>query len=149
MIAIHLTCVPPSVTAQQKRLTFVNGKPRFFHDARMEREQSTWAFLLAPHVPPAPLVGPLELAIVLVYPHIKGAAKRDLVRLLPKTTKPDCGNAVKHLEDLLAKMRFMGDDAQVARVIVEKWRGPDREVGIRIRLQSLVDPVPFLQIRGV
>jgi Holliday junction resolvase RusA-like endonuclease len=145
VIRFSITCVPPSVTAQQKRMQFQNGRPKFFHDARMEREAATWAFLLAPYVPPAPLAGPLELTIVMVYPHLKTTAKRDVLKVLPKTSKPDCGNAAKHLEDLLAKMRFMADDAQVARLVLEKWRGPDRQVGIRIRLRSLLQPIPSLR----
>lgn len=144
MIAFTIAVTPPSVTAQQKRMQFRQGKPVFFHDARMEREAATWAFLLAPHVPEAPIAGPVELTIVMVYPHLAGVTKRDGLKCLPKTTKPDCGNAGKHLEDLLAKMRFMADDAQVARLVLEKWRGPDREVGIRIQLNSLLQPGPSL-----
>lgn len=147
MISIVIPCVPPRITAQQKRVAIIKGKPRFFHSAEMAREEATWQALLGRHVPEKPLEGPIDLAIVMVYPHLKSTPKRDLTRMLPKTSKPDAGNASKHLEDLLAKMRFIADDAQVSRLILEKWYGPEREVGIRIRLRSLISPVPFL--RGV
>ena len=126
-----------------------SGKPfpMFFKSAEMEAEEQTWAALLRPHVPGEPLSGPVELSIVMVYPYLKSTRKGDIGKLLPKVSKPDTGNAAKHLEDLLAKMRFMNDDAQVARLQLEKWHGPDREVGIRIRLHSLIDHTPIL--RGI
>ena len=42
MIDITLRCVPPSITAQQKRVHVVHGKPVFFHGARMRREEQEW-----------------------------------------------------------------------------------------------------------
>jgi Holliday junction resolvase RusA-like endonuclease len=135
MIDITLRCVPPSVTAQQKRVSVRRGKPVFFHDKRMVREASTWAALLAPHVPPAPMDGPLVLMIRLTYPHLKSTPKRDLEKWLPKVTKPDSGNAAKHLEDQLTRMRFVVDDAKFARTVIEKLHGPEWAVGIRIRIE--------------
>lgn len=146
MIAFTLRVTPPATTAQQKRVRVVRSRatgkyvPMFFQSAEMQAEEMTWASLLRPHVPETPIAGPVELSIVMVYPYLRSTRKRDVGKWLPKVSKPDCGNAAKHLEDLLAKMRFMHDDAQVARLLLEKWHGPDREVGIRIRLQSLVDP---------
>jgi Holliday junction resolvase RusA-like endonuclease len=137
MISITIKCVPPSITAQQKRVTFVNGKPRFFHGGKMQEQTATWTSLLQPHQPAEPMDGPLELAVRLVYPHLKSTRKNDVHRLLPKTTKPDAGNASKHLEDLLARMRFITDDARISRLIVEKYWGPSELVGIQIRIDHL------------
>jgi Holliday junction resolvase RusA-like endonuclease len=136
MIAISIKCVPPSITAQQKRVTFVNGKPRFFHGVKMQEQTATWTSLLQPYQPTEPMDGPLELAVRLVYPHLKSTRKNDVHRLLPKTTKPDAGNASKHLEDLLARMRFITDDARISRLIVEKFHGPESDVGIRIQIST-------------
>lgn len=107
----------------------------FFHDHRMEREAHTWAALLRPHRPDVPMSGAVELVIRLIYPHLKKTAKRDQVALRPKVSKPDAGNAAKHLEDTLVKMRFLEDDQQVARLTVEKWHGPSDQVGIRIDIR--------------
>lgn len=139
MIAISIKCVPPSITAQQKRVTFVNGKPRFFHGGKMQEQTATWTSLLQPYQPEAPLDGPLSLSIRLVYPHLKAVKKTDAHRLLPKITKPDAGNASKHLEDLLARMRFITDDARIARLLVEKFHGPEFEVGIRIHIAAFTN----------
>jgi Holliday junction resolvase RusA-like endonuclease len=140
-VIITLRCVPPSVTAQQKRVRIVRRRgrmvPQFFHGLRMQREGVTWAALLAPHVPAEPLDGPLALSIRLVYPHLQATPKRDVGRLLPKISKPDAGNAAKHLEDLLTRMRFLVDDARIVQLTVSKWHGPAADVGIRIELEPL------------
>jgi Holliday junction resolvase RusA-like endonuclease len=118
-----------------KRVSFVEGRPRFYHGRRMRAEEQTWAALLAPYRPRAPLAGPLDLSILFVYPHLGRTARKRRDDLLPKVSKPDCGNAAKHLEDLLTRMRFMDDDARVARLVIEKLHGPTPRVGIEIHIQ--------------
>lgn len=134
MIDVFIRCTPPSTTAQQKGVRFVRGRPRFYTKARLTREVVTWASLLAPHRPRVPLDGPLSLYVKLVYPHLAKTAKRDHHLTIPKTTKPDAGNAIKELEDVLTRMRFIVDDARIARLTAEKFHGPDTEVGIRIQI---------------
>lgn len=144
MIQIRLRCVPPSVTAQQKRHNRATGA--YFHDARMKREEWTWAALLRPHVPPAPLLGPIALSVRLVYPHLKSAPVRTLGMVIPKVSKPDADNAAKHVIDLLASMRFISDDVQVASLLVEKYHGPEAHVGIYLEIA----PMPiFLEMAWI
>lgn len=138
MIDITLRCIPPSITAQQKRVAVINGKPRFFHSREMQQESATWAALLQPHQPTEPLDGPLSLSIRLVYPHLKSTRKADIHKLLPKTSKPDAGNASKHIEDVLTKLRFITDDSRIARLTVEKLHGPEAYVGIRIQIAHFI-----------
>lgn len=140
-LSIWLPCAPPRTTAQQqKRVTVINGRPHFYRGGRMNAEASMWALYLAPHAPAAPLAGPLELRITLVYPHLADTAKRDRHRRLPKMTRPDIGNTVKHLEDTIVHMRFMVDDNQVVRLTAEKWHGPADQVGIGIELRCVEAP---------
>jgi Holliday junction resolvase RusA-like endonuclease len=134
VIRISVKCVPPSITAQMKRVHVVHGKPVFFHGTAMQQQAATWTSLLQPYQPAEPMDGPLALDVRLVYPHLKATPKRDVHRLLPKTSKPDAGNASKHLEDLLTRLRFIADDARVARLVVEKFHGPESHVGIQIRI---------------
>ena len=108
----------------------------------MKAQERTWASLLQPHVPEAPVLGAIELRATLIYPHLKGTAKRDLHLVIPKESKPDADNAAKHLTDLLVTMRFIGDDAKIARLIVEKFHGPEASVGIRIAIQPMSPIVP-------
>lgn len=142
MIDLFLRVVPPSTTAQQKRVQVVrnvHGRfvPRFFQPPALRVEENTWAALLRPHVPLRPMSGPVELSVSLVYPHVSRTPKRDRDRLLPKISKPDAGNAAKHLEDTLVRMRFLEDDRQVVRLSVEKWHGPPSQVGVRVRITPL------------
>jgi crossover junction endodeoxyribonuclease RusA len=132
-----IRCIPPKVTAQQKRVTIIGGKPRFFHGAKMRAEEATWSSLLQAHIPAEPITGAVELKVTLVYPHLKGTPKRDAHLVIPKVTKPDSGNAAKHLVDLLSRLRFIEDDASVAREIVEKYHGPEACVGIQIAIRPM------------
>lgn len=137
MIRLHLPCHPPKTTAQMKRVVVINGRPRFFHSARQQREAHTWAVLLRPHRPRVPMAGPVALSLVLVYPHLRSTPKRDRGRLRPKVSKPDCDNAAKHLIDTLVQMRFLTDDQQIAVLQVSKWHGPEDQVGIRLEIQPI------------
>lgn len=137
-MTITLAVVPPTTTAQMKRLHVGrDGRPHFFHSAKMKREEQTWAALLAPYAPPAPLLGAVSLRVQLIYPHPQSVSAKMRVRLVPKTTKPDCDNVSKHLIDLLTTLKFIEDDQRVARLLVEKYCGPTALVGIRIELDPL------------
>lgn len=138
MIDVTLRCVPPSITAQQKRVAVIKGRPVFFHSREMRVQEQTWQALLRPYQPAAPMDGPLTLSMRFVYPYLKAMPKAHVGRLIPKISKPDCGNASKHIEDLLTKMRFITDDSRVCRMVVEKFHGPEAEVGIRIQIQHFV-----------
>lgn len=140
-LSLRLRCVPPRTTAQQKRVDTRGATPRFYHGKRLKREEATWWALLTPLVPDAPVPGAVVLEIRLVYPHLANTRKQDRVFLIPKTSRPDAGNTAKHLEDVLAKMRFIEDDARVARLVVEKFYGPESEVGIWITITPMVGVV--------
>lgn len=104
----------------------------------MVQEAQTWAALLRPHVPAHPMDGAVELHLVMVYPHLKRTRPAESSLRIPKVSRPDAGNAAKHLEDILVRMRFLGDDAAVARLIVEKWHGREADVGIYISIQPIL-----------
>lgn len=136
-IDIQLKCLPPTVTAQTKRLSMVNGRPRFFHNPRLKREEITWGALLLPHQPKTPLDGPIALSLSLTYPHLSATPKRDRELVIPKVSRPDAGNVSKHLEDMLVRLRFIHDDQQVAKLTVEKFHGPESQVGIFITIRQM------------
>lgn len=145
MISLWLRVTPPSTTAQMKRVQIVRNRvgryvPRFFHAPELEREAHTWATLLQPYVPATPMLGAVSLDVVMVYPHRKATPKRDKAKRIPKVSKPDAGNAAKHLEDILVRMRFIDDDQAVSRLSVEKWHGPADQVGIGIEIRPMAAP---------
>lgn len=137
-IVMFLGCVPPKTTAQKKGVRLTATGVQFFHKRRLVLEERTWAALLAPHRPRLPILGAVELSVRFVYPHLRSTAKRHRGDLVAKISKPDCGNAAKHLEDLLTKMRFIEDDSRVARLLIEKFHGPDDQVGIGITIRPFV-----------
>jgi Holliday junction resolvase RusA-like endonuclease len=148
MIELVLRCAPPSTTAQQgKRVRVVRTRsgryvPTFYRSAAIKRASQTWATLLQPFVPRAPLTGPVSLGVCLVYPHLARTSRGASVEWRAKTSKPDVGNAVKEIEDVLVKLHFLEDDQQVSRLTAEKWHGPADQVGIYIRLAPLLQETP-------
>ena len=55
-----------------------------------------------------------------------------------KTSKPDCDNAVKLLQDVMTKMGFWKDDSQIARLMVKKVLA--ERPGILIEVGRLIQP---------
>lgn len=137
MIAFRLDIVPPKATSQSagKRMAVVNGKPMFFKNKKAQSAENDLLLLCSPHVPLEPMAGPLALHVDLEWPWRKSEPKykRKLGRI-PMTSKPDCSNAVKHIEDTLTKLQFWKDDSQVTDLRVTKGWG-DRP-GISIRIES-------------
>lgn len=134
MIEITLRCVPPKTTAQMKRATWRHGKPRFFKSQAQRAAEHTFLSLLAPHRPEAPLRGALVLNVAFTWPHLASTPKRRRAEVLPKVTRPDADNLVKALQDCLVGLRFMEDDGQIARLVFEKFHGPEATVGIWIQI---------------
>jgi Holliday junction resolvase RusA-like endonuclease len=137
MIEMFLKVRPSSTTAQQKGIRIVNGRPMFFKKSKVVREGNMLVALLSPYRPQAPYRGPLSLEIGFTFPHLKSAPKKILALKVPKETRSDLDNLSKELIDLFAKLGFIEDDAQIARMLLEKWHGPEDQVGIRIRIAPI------------
>jgi len=127
---------PPETTAQMKRLDTRGKRPRFYDSPTMLAAKWTYAVALKPHRPTTPLIGPLELTIRTVWAHPKRTRKGDCAKLWPKMTPPDCDNHAKQLQDSMKTEGFFIDDAQISRLLVERWLGPPDKVGIYARLRS-------------
>ena len=138
MIAFALDVVPPTKTAQQKRLKNVGGKPRFFHDKEQKTETEMLTALLMPHVPPQPISGATRLSIEVVWPYrqsdVNTRATRDREDLIPHTAKPDLDNWCKAFQDLLVALRFIEADQQVSTLVLRKHRG--RDPGIHVKIDA-------------
>ncbi len=129
-------CVPPTTTAQQKRVNHKTG--HFFKSKAGLAAVATFHEVLAPHKPEKPLTGPVSLTVEVTWPWRKSEPKRNLGReRIWKWTRPDLSNWIKQLEDELARWRFIEDDAQVAELIVRKYWGDCP--GIQIELTEIGD----------
>lgn len=138
MIHFHLPITPPKATSQSagKRMAIINGRPMFFKNKAAAGAEHDYLVLCAPHKPASPIAGPVRLKVDFVFPWRKSEPKKRIaLGRVPMTSKPDCSNAIKALEDCLTKLGYWNDDGQVADLHVTKAWG-DR-VGIYISIQEI------------
>lgn len=107
----------PAGTHQMKKVTVVNGKPRFYEPESLKAAREYYMTMLKPHAPKEPLEGAVQLYTSWYYKPPKSKSK--LMGKL-KTTAPDTDNLVKLLKDCMTQCGFWEDDAQVALERIEK-----------------------------
>jgi Holliday junction resolvase RusA-like endonuclease len=143
-IMFHLAIVPPKATSQSagKRMMIitdkVTGKPKpmFFKNKDTKQAEHDFTVLLQPFRPPAPIDNPIKLEVDIVWPW--RATEPNWRRALGRvyhTSKPDCSNWIKQMEDCMTKLQFWNDDGQVAILHVSKAWGD--QVGIFVRVIPL------------
>lgn len=120
----------PTATHQEKQVRVVNGKPVFYEPAEVKAARQKLTAYLGQHVPEQPFCCGVRLMVKWCFP--KGRHKNGTY----KTTKPDTDNLQKMLKDVMTKLRFWEDDAQVASEIVEKFWSDIP--GIYIRIEELL-----------
>ena len=120
----------PTTTHQQKKVTVVNGKPKFYEPQSLKEARSLFTELLSPNAPKEKLEGPIRLTVKWLFPKIKKATHGQY-----KTTKPDTDNLQKLLKDCMTDLGYWHDDAQVASEIAEKFWSDT--VGIYIKVEQL------------
>lgn len=107
--------IPPTKTAQEKKIGIRNGKPFFYEPAELKEVRTKLTDHLAKNRPEDPLEGPIELVTTWCF---RSSAAHDGKW---KTTKPDTDNLQKMLKDCMTKTGFWKDDALVCREIIEKF----------------------------
>lgn len=119
----------PTVTAQERRVSIVKGKPIFYDSPRIKSAKELLISHLKPYRPSKPYECGVRLRVSWLFP--KGRHKDGEYRI----TKPDTDNLQKMLKDCMTKCGFWKDDALVASEICEKFWA---EVsGIYIRIEEL------------
>lgn len=115
-IEFFMAMLPPTVTHQEKQVHVVKGKPRFYEPAELKAARAKLEAHLAGHVPEQPYTGAVRLVVKWCYlvsgKHTDGEHK---------TSKPDLDNALKLLLDVMTKLRYWKDDAQISSIITEKF----------------------------
>ena len=117
---------PPTTTAQMHKVTVRNGRPVFYDPPEVAEMKAKLTAHLAPYRPEKPLEGAVQLVTKWIW---NGNENRY------KHTKPDTDNLQKALKDIMTKLRFWHDDAQVASEITEKFT--DTQPGIFIQIRTL------------
>lgn len=119
----------PTVTAQERRVRIVKGKPVFYDSPRIKSAKALLVAHLKQHRPPKPYDNGVRLRVSWLFP--KGRHKDGEYRI----TKPDTDNLQKMLKDCMTLCGFWTDDALVASEICEKlWADVP---GIYIRIEQL------------
>ena len=110
-----LDMVPSTVTAQEKKVCVVKGRPVFYDPMPVKKAKAELMANLRLHSPALPMEGALELTAVWRFP--KGKSHKDGEW---RVTRPDTDNLQKMLKDCMTKTGYWKDDAQVVREVVEK-----------------------------
>lgn len=125
-----LEIIPPTVTAQMRRVTVRSGKPMFYKSRALKDAKALFVGELMMHQPEQPLEGPVLLNVLWSFPtktHKEGSFR---------VTRPDTDNLQKLLKDCMTEVGFWKDDAQVCiEVITKRWTR--EKPGILISVESL------------
>lgn len=115
-ISFFIAMLPPTETHQEKQVHVVKGKPCFYEPDELKAARAKLEAHLAGHVPEKPYTGAVRLVVKWCYlisgKHTDGEFK---------TTKPDLDNALKLLLDIMTKLHYWKDDAQISSIITEKF----------------------------
>lgn len=133
-----LDCIPPTATHQSTKRIFRNPKTgKVFHGTNTKGKgiQRLFDLLLMPHRPAEPLTGAVSLEVDWVFPFRKGETKKNkALGRMPRPTKPDCDNLLKHLGDSLERVGFFAvGDQQISEVICRKFWGERTGVAISLK----------------
>lgn len=115
-IQFFLPMIPPTVTAQEHKVTVRNGKPVFYDPPEVSDAKSKLTAALSQHKVSQPYSSAVRLIVKWLFP-IKGRHSDGEY----KATKPDTDNLQKMLKDCMTSCGFWKDDALVASEICEKF----------------------------
>lgn len=132
-LAFFVACVPPKTNHQRKRIVRIGNFSRLADKPELVAAKAMLDSVLLPHQPSAPVAGPVVLDVDFTWPWRASESKRTkALGRVPHTSRPDCSNALKTLEDRLVALRFIEDDANVVEVRVRKYWGDAPGIGVRI-----------------
>lgn len=140
---MFLLCVPPTSTHHHKRIVKRGKFSSLADKPELVEAKATLDALLIPFQRPT-ITGPVVLSVVFTWPWLKGARKRDIAKgRIPHTSRPDCSNLIKTLEDRLVQLTFIEDDNAVVELHAQKWWGDTPGIEIEIRALGAVDVQPL------
>lgn len=138
MIEFVLHCEPPKHTAQGSSTILKNFKTgKFFigkkanSNAIQAKEELMW--LIMPYRPQKPLEGALKCEIRWVYSWRKSETKKNISKKeMYCQVKPDCDNLFKLFGDILTRLGFWKDDAQISVLHFEKLYSDNPRIEVKI-----------------
>lgn len=129
----------PCVPRPWKRPRWDSKRGRTFTSAAAERAGRELAGLLRHSTPTAPFGGPLRLTVTFCMPIPKRRheGQRDGA---PHASRPDIDNLAKLVLDVLSRLRWWHDDAQVSELRAGKFYGERPGVHVRIDRAGWEEP---------
>lgn len=121
-----LPMIPPTITAQEHKVTVVNGKPRFYDPPEIKNAKQKLISALSKYIPKEKYSCGVRLTVKWCFP---ASQKHDGEY---KTTKPDTDNLQKMLKDCMTYCGYWKDDAIVVSEICEKFWSNIPGIFIRI-----------------
>lgn len=121
-----MAMIPPTVTAQEHKVTVRNGKPVFYEPDELKDAKAKIIANLSGHTPTVPYRCGVRLITKWLFP--KGKHRNGEYR----TTKPDTDNLQKLLKDCMTACKFWKDDALVCSEVIEKFWADIPGIYIRI-----------------
>lgn len=115
MILFTIDHEPFRTTAQQKAVTYRNGRPQFYYPEKLQEAYNAYLNDVWPYKPAEPITGPIALYVTFWF---GTSDKKKWFK--PKTTRPDTDNLIKGFKDVLTAAGYWKDDAQICREIIAK-----------------------------
>lgn len=142
MLSFHVSCIPPKTSHHAKRIVRIGKFSRLADKPELVAAKEMLDTLLLPHQPVAPITGPVALLLEFTWPWLASHSKRFREHgYAPMTSRPDCSNVTKSLEDRLVALRFIEDDNAVVELHVWKWWGHEPGITITIHPSAAAKPV--------
>lgn len=120
--------VPPTATHQEKKISYINGKPHFYEEADLRDARAKLEAHLAKHIPKEKYTKAVRLVVKWCFPIKGNHSDGDY-----KTSKPDTDNLQKLLKDVMTHLGFWTDDALVCVELCEKFWAEIPGIYINIR----------------
>ena len=125
-----LHMIPPTVTAQERAMRIVKGKPVFYDPPELADAKQKLMAHLSRFKPDQPLGTGICLTVKWLFPN--GRHRDGEYRI----TRPDTDNLQKLLKDCMTACGYWKDDALVCSEIVEKFWADTP--GIYIRIEEII-----------
>lgn len=129
MTEFFMPMIPPTVTAQEHKVTVRNGKPIFYDPPEVKAAKEKLTAALHRYKPQSTHNEGVRLTVKWLFP--RGRHRNGEYR----TTKPDTDNLQKLLKDCMTLVGFWTDDALVASEICEKFWADIS--GIYVKIEEL------------
>lgn len=131
MLKFFMPMNPPTVTAQERKVKVINGRPMFYEPEQVKAAKKLLSLHLMRYRPDKPYDTGVRLFVAWGFPtndkHKNGK---------PRITKPDTDNLQKMLKDCMTKCGYWTDDALVAEETCHKYWTTE-EPGIYIAIAEI------------